>query len=129
MGYGGPSAYGDPLSTDYVDLSKVKAPEINKFEPSKYATSSKSSMKKQGKKKNEPRGVSFGDVTTFHVDKESQLTETDKKSKSDADDEDSEDEDDIENEALTKESQKKDIKQGIIASMLKKMADLGNFSS
>ena len=125
MGFGGPSAYGDPLATDYVDLSKVKAPEINKHQPNKFATSSRSSMKKPGKKKDEPRGVSFGDVTTFHVDKESNMTDTDKKSKSDADEEDSEDEDDIENEALNKAKKDDEEKPGVIANMLKKIADLG----
>lgn len=128
IGYGQASSYGDVLSTDYVDLSKVKAPEISKHQPNKYATSAKSSMKKPGKKEDRSRGVSFGDVTTFHVDKESNATETDKKSKSDVDEEDSEDEDDIENEALAKNAKSDEQKPGIIASMLKKIADLGKRS-
>ena len=140
----GGSKYGvDTIGTDYVDLSNVKAPEMNKFQPNKFATSSKSSMKKPGKKKDEGRGVSFGDVTTFHVDKESNLTGSDKKSKSEddndnenEDDDDYEDEDEIENKALEnklKETAKEKkaaadaaaaAKPGTIASMLKKIANI-----
>ena len=127
MNSGGGDFGGGAIATDYVDLSKVKAPEIATHKPNKYATSSKSSMKKPGKFKDGGKGVSFGDVTTFHVDKESQLTETDKKSKSEGDeDSDSEeDEDEIQNKALASklEESKKEKKNesGTIADMLKKM--------
>lgn len=127
---------GGALGTDYVDLSNIKPPEIPTHQPNKYATSSKSSLKKPGKNLQGSRGVSFGDVTTFHVDKESQQTGSDKKSKSEDNDDDDEDEDDsdddeddIENAALTKklaENAKKDSapKEGKIAEMMKKMTNI-----
>ncbi|MDQ7026010.1 MAG: hypothetical protein Q9P44_10675, partial [Anaerolineae bacterium] len=112
---------GGSIATDYVDLSKVQAPEMPTHKPNKYATSSKSSLKKQGKYKDVGKGVSFGDVTTFHVEKESQMTETDKKSKSDESDSE-EDEDEIENKALkSKLGGKKSNQPGTIADMLSKM--------
>jgi hypothetical protein len=117
---------GGAIATDYVDLSNVKAPDINKYQPNKYATSAKSSLKKPGKKKDEPRGVSFGDVTTFHVDKESQLTETDKKSKSEDNDDDSdedEDEDDIENNALANTLAESSVKEKKMLEEKKKKMD------
>lgn len=130
IGYPGGRNFGGagPINTDYVDLRNVKAPDVQTHQPNKFATSSRSSLKKPGKKI-DPRGVSFGENTIHHVDKESQLTETDKKSKSeDNDDSNSdEDEDEIENKALAKNiaaTKKKEEKPGSIAAMFKKMQNI-----
>jgi len=149
--FGNPSSIGgmpgsDALGTDYVDLSNIKAIDAKQHNPNKFATSSKSSLKKSGKKAG-PRGVSFGDVNTFHFEKESQLTASDRKSKSeendddeDDSDDDDEDEDEIENNALAntlsetsakekklkgkKNNEDDSSKPGAIAQMLKKMSNI-----
>jgi hypothetical protein len=68
----------DAITSDYVDLTKIKEPKVDIHKPNKYATSSKSSLKKKGKKKDDSKGVSFGETKTYFVDKESSYTETDK---------------------------------------------------